>query len=172
MPTGNDSQPAPKVTPTQVRAWLETVTDPEIPVLSIAELGVLRDVQCQAGETVVVITPTYSGCPAMQAIEQAIATQLRRHGVAAFHIHTRLAPPWSSDWITAAGRRKLLEYGIAPPVRAVGCRPAGVGSQPLVACPQCGSTQTARISEFGSTACKALYRCEDCLEPFDYFKCI
>src|SRR5699024_2405579 len=120
----------------------------------------------------VVITPTYSGCPAMHAIKQAIAAELRRHGVGSFQIRTRLAPPWTSDWITPAGRRKLLEYGIAPPAQAVSHSRTRLGDKPVVACPRCGSTHTTRISEFGSTACKALYRCEDCLEPFDYFKCI
>lgn len=172
MLAGSNTPRPPRVTPAQVRGWLDTVTDPQIPVLSIADLGILQDVQCRDGEVVVVITPTYSGCPAMHAIKQAIETELHRHAVERFHIHARLAPPWSSDWITPAGRRKLLAYGIAPPAQTASGRRARLDEQPLVACPQCGSRHTARISEFGSTACKALYRCEDCLEPFDYFKCI
>lgn len=173
MPAGNITSRPPTITPPQVRAWLEAVADPEIPVLSIADLGILREVQCRAGETIVVITPTYSGCPAMHAIKQAIEAELRRHGVESFHIRTDFAPPWTSDWITPAGRRKLLEYGIAPPAQeAASQRRARLDDKPMVACPQCGSTHTTRISKFGSTPCKALYRCEDCLEPFDYFKCI
>lgn len=172
MPTGNTVPYPPEVTPAQVRTWLEAVTDPEIPVLSIADLGILREVHCRAGQTVVVITPTYSGCPAMHAIEQAIEAELRRHGVEPCHIRTQLAPPWTSDWITPTGRRKLLEYGIAPPAQAAHHRRTLLDATPVVVCPQCGSIHTTRISEFGSTACKALYRCEDCLEPFDYFKCI
>lgn len=173
MPAGNTTPRLPQIAPDQVRAWLAVVADPEIPVLSIAELGILQDVQCRNGELVVVITPTYSGCPAMHAIEQAIAAELHRRGVEHFHIHTRLAPPWSSDWITPAGRRKLRDYGIAPPAQVACGRPGQpLDSQPRVACPRCGATDTTRISEFGSTACKALYRCGDCLEPFDYFKCI
>lgn len=172
MPAGNAPPCRSSITPQQVRTWLEAVTDPEIPVLSIADLGILRDVRCHDGEIAVVITPTYSGCPAMHAIEQAIAAELHRHGLERFHIRMRLAPPWTSDWITAAGRSKLREYGIAPPARLVSQQRNRLGAQPSVACPRCGSRHTARISEFGSTACKALYRCEDCLEPFDYFKCI
>ncbi|MDN5849617.1 MAG: phenylacetate-CoA oxygenase subunit PaaJ [Nitrococcus sp.] len=172
MPAGSNTQRPLEVTPAQVQAWLEAVADPEIPVLSIADLGILRDVLCRDGELVVVITPTYSGCPAMHAIEQAIGAELRRHGVEHFHVHTRLAPAWSSDWITAAGRRKLLDYGIAPPAQSASGRREPPDGEPRVACPRCGSAQTTRISEFGSTACKAFYRCGDCLEPFDYFKCI
>lgn len=172
MPTGNTTPRPPQITPSQVRAWLQAVTDPEIPVLSIAELGILQEVHCRAGEVVVVITPTYSGCPAMHAIKQAIAAELRRHSVELFHIRTRLAPPWTSDWVTPAGHRKLLEYGIAPPAQTVSRSHTWLDDKPVVACPRCGSTHTARISEFGSTACKALYRCKECLEPFDYFKCI
>lgn len=166
MRTGKDTQHSPEFAAAELRAWLEALPDPEIPVLSIADLGILRDVRWSAGEWVIVITPTYSGCPALHAIEQAIEAQLRRRGVTAFRVQSRLAPPWSSDWITPAGRRKLQAYGIAPPAATGG---AGA-SRP--ACPRCGSMHTTRLSEFGSTACKALYRCTDCLEPFDYFKCI
>ncbi|MDN5871923.1 MAG: phenylacetate-CoA oxygenase subunit PaaJ [Nitrococcus sp.] len=172
MPAGSHTQRPPQIKPARVRAWLAAVADPEIPVLSIADLGILRDVQCRDGELVVVITPTYSGCPAMHAIEQAIEAELHRHGVESFQIHTRLAPPWSSDWITPAGRRKLFDYGIAPPAQSASGKRERPDGEPRLACPQCGSAHTTRISEFGSTACKALYRCGDCLEPFDYFKCI
>lgn len=165
MRTGNDTQRLPERAAAELRTWLEALPDPEIPVLSIADLGILRDVHRSAGEWVIVITPTYSGCPAMHAIEQAIEAQLRRRGVTAFRIETRLSPPWSSDWITPDGRHKLQAYGIAPPA------PTAAGpARP--ACPRCGCKDTRRLSEFGSTACKALYRCTDCLEPFDYFKCI
>jgi ring-1,2-phenylacetyl-CoA epoxidase subunit PaaD len=145
------------------------VVDPEIPVLTIGDLGVLRDVRL-AGDTVEIeITPTYSGCPAMRTIEQAIENALRTAGIAKFHISTVLAPAWTTDWLSAEGRRKLAEFGIAPPAGRVSRR-ALFGAE-AVTCPHCGSALTERISEFGSTACKALYRCLSCAEPFDYFKC-
>lgn len=149
---------------------LDGVCDPEIPCLTIADLGILRNVQIEGGEIVVVITPTYSGCPAMQTIEDDINAALAAAGIAGARIETRLAPAWTTDWLSAAGRRKLLEVGIAPPSGSSDKR--SLMNAPAIACPQCGSTQTERISEFGSTACKALYRCRDCREPFDYFKCI
>lgn len=154
-----------------VRAVLEDVRDPEIPILTIADLGILRDVALEDGEFVIVITPTYSGCPAMNTIEQDIRTALTAAGIERARIDTRLAPAWTTDWLSVEGRRKLLEVGIAPPVGASTDKRA-LGSAPAIACPQCGSHATERVSEFGSTACKALYRCRDCLEPFDYFKCI
>ena len=145
------------------------VVDPEIPVLSIADLGVLRDVRV-AGDTVeVVITPTYSGCPAMRVIEFEIAAALGAAGIAKHRITTVLAPAWTTDWLSAEGKRKLADYGIAPPTGKAS-RGALFGVD-AVACPRCGSAKTERIAEFGSTSCKALYRCRDCAEPFDYFKC-
>ncbi len=145
------------------------VVDPEIPVLTIGDLGVLRQVRL-AGDTVEVeITPTYSGCPAMRTIELAIDTALREAGIGKFRITTVLAPAWTTDWLSAEGRRKLAEFGIAPP-SGQSSRRALFGAD-AVACPHCGSADTERISEFGSTACKALYRCRRCAEPFDYFKC-
>jgi ring-1,2-phenylacetyl-CoA epoxidase subunit PaaD len=153
------------------RAWAAAaqVADPEIPVLSIADLGVLRDVRI-AGDTVeVVITPTYSGCPAMRMIELGIAAALDAAGIEKHRVATVLAPAWTTDWMSAEGKRKLREYGIAPPAGKAS-RGALFGAD-RVACPHCGSARTERISEFGSTACKALYRCRDCAEPFDYFKC-
>jgi ring-1,2-phenylacetyl-CoA epoxidase subunit PaaD len=145
------------------------VVDPEIPVLTIGDLGVLRDVRV-AGDTVEIeITPTYSGCPAMRMIELELETALRAAGIGKFRITTVLAPAWTTDWLSAEGRRKLAAFGIAPPGGQTSRR-ALFGSDP-VACPRCGSTATERISEFGSTACKALYRCRRCAEPFDYFKC-
>lgn len=160
-------------TPTlaDVRAVLEDVRDPEIPILTIADLGILREVAIEDGEIVIVITPTYSGCPAMNTIEQDIRTALDTAGIARARIETRLAPAWTTDWLSAAGRRKLLEVGIAPPA-AGSTNKRVLGPAPVIACPQCGSQATERVSEFGSTACKALYRCRECLEPFDYFKCI
>jgi ring-1,2-phenylacetyl-CoA epoxidase subunit PaaD len=146
-----------------------TVVDPEIPVLTIADLGVLRAVRL-AGDTVEIeITPTYSGCPAMHAIELAIETALHAAGIGKFRISTVLAPAWTTDWLSAEGRRKLAAFGIAPP-SGQASRRALFGAD-AVPCPRCGSAETERISEFGSTACKALYRCRRCAEPFDYFKC-
>lgn len=151
-----------------LRAALEQVTDPEIPVLTIADLGVLREVSQQGERVQVVITPTYSGCPAMDAIAQDIKEVLKRHGCANAEVKTQLFPPWTTDWLSAAGKEKLRRYGIAPPPG-----PAAAGAA-LAAprCPRCDSANAERISEFGSTPCKALYRCGDCREPFDYFKCL
>jgi ring-1,2-phenylacetyl-CoA epoxidase subunit PaaD len=154
-----------------IRAVLDKVCDPEIPILTIADLGILRAVTLRDdGTAVVVITPTYSGCPAMHTIEQDIKAALDRAGISDAIIETRLAPAWTTDWLSEAGRRKLLAVGIAPPSGSADKRAILAARE--IACPQCGSARTECISEFGSTACKALYRCLDCLEPFDYFKCI
>ena len=151
-----------------LKAALERVTDPEIPVLTIADLGVLREVSQQGERVQVMITPTYSGCPAMEAIAQDIKEVLRRHGCAAAEVKTQLFPPWTTDWLSAAGKEKLRRYGIAPPLG-----PAAAGKAVAAPrCPRCDSGNAERVSEFGSTPCKALYRCGDCLEPFDYFKCL
>jgi ring-1,2-phenylacetyl-CoA epoxidase subunit PaaD len=161
-----------------VRAWaaLESVPDPEIPVVSIRELGILREVRPAAGGGLeVLITPTYSGCPAMSQIGEDIEQALQAAGIVDYRLITVLSPAWTTDWITPQARAKLLEYGIAPPG---GAMPAGeqivrfgMRSQAATpACPQCHSRHTERLSEFGSTACKALYRGLDCREPFDYFK--
>jgi ring-1,2-phenylacetyl-CoA epoxidase subunit PaaD len=147
------------------------VVDPEIPVLTLEDLGVLRGVERRDAEIVVRLTPTYTGCPATLAIELAVEAALAEAGLADARVETVLSPPWSSDDITEEGRRKLREYGIAPPARR-GARARGLFAQETVECPKCGSTATRRISEFGSTACKALWRCEACAEPFDYFKCL
>ena len=147
--------------PEQILEWLSQVPDPEIPVLTITDLGIVRDVDCSDGVTVS-LTPTYSGCPATEAIEASVAATLQEHGVDDVRIRRVLSPPWTTDWISVAGREKLKVYGIAPPERRD--RP--------IACPRCDSGNTERISEFGSTACKASYRCVDCLEPFEYFKCL
>ena len=153
------------------RAWeaAAQVVDPEIPVLTIADLGVLRDVAVNDGRVEVTITPTYSGCPAMNMIALEIELALEREGIARPVVRTVLSPAWTTDWMSEDGRRKLREYGIAPPVNGSGRR-ALFGEQ-QVACPQCGSVDTELLSEFGSTSCKALWRCKTCREPFDYFKC-
>lgn len=153
------------------RAWnaAARVVDPEIPVLTIADLGVLREVIVSDGHVEVAITPTYSGCPAMNVIALEIELALEREGFRKPKIRTVLSPAWTTDWMSEDGRRKLREYGIAPPT-AKSSRRALFGVAEL-ACPQCGSSNTERLSEFGSTACKALWRCNNCREPFDYFKC-
>lgn len=156
----------------RIREVLDAVCDPEIPILSIADLGILRDVYRRDDGLVVVITPTYSGCPAMQTIEDDIVAALRDAGIGDATVETRLAPAWTTDWLSEAGREKLRGVGIAPPVEASTDKRRLRGSTPLVSCPRCGSRDTECVSEFGSTACKALYRCRICLEPFDYFKCI
>lgn len=144
------------------RIWavLETVPDPEIPVLSVVDLGIVREVDPLARK--VTITPTYTGCPASQVIERDIRAALDEAGFTDVRIDTVLAPPWTTEWISEAGKEKLRAYGIAPP-NAPGDR--------RVACPQCGSADTEEISRFGSTPCKALWRCRSCAEPFDLFKC-
>jgi ring-1,2-phenylacetyl-CoA epoxidase subunit PaaD len=153
------------------RAWKAAagVVDPEIPVLTIVDLGVLRDVAVMDGHVEVAITPTYSGCPAMNMIALEIELALAREGIHDAKIRTVLSPAWTTDWMSDDGRRKLREYGIAPPQAGSGRR-ALFGEQ-QVACPQCCSGDTEVLSEFGSTSCKALWRCKSCREPFDYFKC-
>ena len=153
------------------RAWeaASRVVDPEIPVLTIADLGVLRDVTVDDGRVEVAITPTYSGCPAMNMIALEIELALECVGIRGPKIRTVLSPAWTTDWMSEDGRRKLREYGIAPPQAGSGRR-ALFGEQQM-ACPQCGSENTELLSEFGSTSCKALWRCRSCREPFDYFKC-
>ena len=145
----------------EILRWLGQVADPEIPVLSITDLGIVREVE--VGERITVaLSPTYSGCPATEVIEDSVVQTLREHGVEDVEIRRVLSPPWTTDWISEEGRRKLRVYGIAPPERRD--RP--------IACPRCNSENTAIVSEFGSTACKASYKCIDCLEPFEYFKCL
>ncbi len=151
---------------------LAAVPDPEIPVLSVVDLGVIRHVRRGGdGRLRVGLTPTYSGCPATEVIRAAVRSTLDRHGYADAEIEEVLSPPWSSDWLSAAGREKLRQFGIAPPVVAVSS-PRRLWQATPVACPRCASADTERISEFGSTPCKAHYRCRDCDEPFDYFKCL
>ncbi|HEX3398119.1 MAG TPA: 1,2-phenylacetyl-CoA epoxidase subunit PaaD [Steroidobacteraceae bacterium] len=156
-------------------AWrlLESVEDPEIPALSIVDLGLIRFAQVRPdGILEVGLSPTYVGCPATEVIRRSVQDALRRAHVGGFKVMSVLSPAWSSDWITAEGRRKLFEYGIVPPERNVSnMREVLRGSRP-VACPRCRSIDTETVSEFGSTPCKALHRCRTCLEPFEYFKCI
>ena len=154
----------------RAHAIAAAVVDPEIPVLTLEDLGVLRGVERREGGIVVKLTPTYTGCPATLAIQLATQAALVEAGFADAKVETVLSPPWSTDDITEEGRRKLKEFGIAPPAR--GARARSLFADDIVACPKCGSTATAKISEFGSTACKALWRCESCAEPFDYFKCL
>ncbi len=161
---------SPTVTREQVFDWLRAVPDPEIPVLSITDLGIVRDVVVDECVTVG-LAPTYSGCPATEAIEQDVLAALRGRGLDKVAIARRLDPPWTTDWISDEGRRKLREYGIAPPEKAAGKRALTHGDR-KIACPRCASTDTALVAEFGSTPCKAAYRCSACLEPFEYFKCI
>ena len=161
--------------PDQIKNWLEDVPDPEVPAVSVMDLGIVRDVQWQGDELVVAITPTYSGCPATSVIAFEIESALRAKGIDRLRIERRLSPPWTTDWITPEGRQRLEAYGIAPPAEiAGGPSPFDrfLRKDPMIACPRCKSNNTDRVSEFGSTPCKAQYRCRDCLEPFDYFKCI
>jgi ring-1,2-phenylacetyl-CoA epoxidase subunit PaaD len=152
-----------------IRDLVAEVADPEIPVLTIADLGILRDVRIDSSGTVEVdITPTYSGCPATDAIRADVEATLRRHGHTAVTVRTVLTPAWTTDWMSDEGRRKLREYGIAPPGPA--CAHGRQSITLSVLCPHCGSPRTSRLSRFGSTPCKALHRCSDCWEPFEYFK--
>ncbi|MDP3138895.1 MAG: 1,2-phenylacetyl-CoA epoxidase subunit PaaD [Burkholderiaceae bacterium] len=159
----------------EVERILDAIADPEIPVVSIRELGILRELQIDGDTVDVTLTPTYSGCPAIAQIEDDIRAALDAHRLKA-RIRTRLAPAWTSDWITEPARERLREYGIAPPQRCAesGTHVLRFATPPRrpdsVPCPQCGSLRTTETSHFGSTACKALYKCLDCLEPFDYFK--
>lgn len=148
--------------------WLEDVPDPEIPVISVVDLGIVRHLEWRGDELVVGVTPTYSGCPATAVISMEIEKTLNRRGVEKVRIERRLSPPWTTDWISKAGREKLKAYGIAPPVDGARC--VAELKNPIVECPHCGSLATEQVSWFGSTPCKAHWRCRDCHEPFDYFK--
>ena len=151
-----------KPTTDQVWAWLDEVPDPEIPVISLVDLGIIRGVEWQGDTLEIAVTPTYSGCPATSVINLDIVTALGAKGVDNVRLRQQIAPPWTTDWLSDKGREKLEKYGIAPPQAAGG--PAR--------CPQCGGEDLERVSQFGSTPCKASWRCRTCLEPFDYFKCI
>lgn len=151
-------------------AAVSEVTDPELPVLTIADLGVLRGVTERDGAVEVEITPTYSGCPAMNAITLEVELALARAGIEG-RVRTVLSPAWTTDWMSDNGRRKLREYGIAPPARDAAAGRRALFGEERVACPRCGSESTERLAEFGSTSCKALWRCLACREPFDHFRC-
>ncbi len=153
----------------EVWRWLEDVPDPEIPVVSVVDLGIVRDVDWEAADLVVTVTPTYSGCPATAVISFDIEEALRRRGIEKIKIKSQLSPAWTTAWITEAAREKLKQYGIAPPLDGSTCAGA-LKAAGDVACPHCGSLDTEEVSRFGSTPCKASWRCKDCLEPFDYFK--
>lgn len=156
----------------EIRRIISEIPDPEIPVITIDELGILRDVQLEAdGSITVKITPTYSGCPAMMAIETDIKSSLKEHGYDRVNVELVFSPVWTTDWIPDAAKEKLRKYGIAPPPKSSSDKSLLSLHPKTVLCPRCGSSNTALISQFGSTACKALYRCESCLEPFDHFKC-
>lgn len=156
----------------QVFEWLAEVPDPEIPVLSILDLGIVRDVvvDSEADDeslaVTVTLTPTYSGCPATEVIESDVHKALKGHGVKRLNIRRALSPPWTTDWISESGKEKLRRYGISPPVHSTAAKGQSA------ACPICNSIETHRVSEFGSTACKSAWRCGECLEPFEVFKCI
>ena len=151
---------------------LEEVCDPEVPVLSILDLGIVRDVKFDEDQVEIVITPTYSGCPAMDAISMDIRLKLVEHDYKNIKITHALSPAWTTDWMSEKGKEKLKAYGIAPPnPKQVVCDTELFGRDEAIQCPLCNSYHTKMISRFGSTACKALYQCEDCKEPFDYFKC-
>lgn len=152
-------------TSTEVWSWLGDIADPEIPVLSITDLGIVRDVQSSGDDLIVTITPTYSGCPAIDVIADEIRHSVQAHGIEHFHLVTKLSPPWTTDWMSDAAKQRLRDYGIAPPasslVQIEAAKPA---------CPRCGSVHIELVSRYGSTPCKALYKCSSCLEPFDAFK--
>ncbi len=156
--------------PESARLWdiAATVCDPEIPVLTIEDLGILRNVESGPDGVVVTITPTYSGCPAMDSIRDDVTTAMVTSGVADVRVKMVLHPAWTTDWMTDSGKEKLEEYGIAPPTGMAAVGPVRVGLS--VKCPQCSSLNTQELTRFGSTSCKALYVCKDCKEPFDYFK--
>lgn len=157
----------PQTTKHNILSILEEVCDPEVPVLTILDLGIVREIKTNDDEIEVVITPTYSGCPAMDAISFDIRLKLMEHGYKNVKITSILSPAWTTDWMSEAGKRKLKEYGIAPPQFSKRME----DEHNLPHCPQCNSSDTKLLSQFGSTACKALYQCNDCREPFDYFKC-
>jgi ring-1,2-phenylacetyl-CoA epoxidase subunit PaaD len=172
------AMPVVSEAPTMDAIWaaLAAIPDPEIPVISLVELGVVRDVCWRGDQLVVTLTPTYSGCPATEVIAADVAAALADAGIVGARIETRLSPAWTTDWIAPAARTRLARYGIAPPGARGAAQTIDIGGlrrrkpTPAVPCPRCGSIRTRELSRFGSTPCKAQHRCEDCLEPFDYFK--
>ena len=159
------------VTKEEIYSWLEEVSDPEVPVLSIIDLGVVRNVSFENNTWLITLTPTYSGCPAMQTMEEEILLKLKERGLSTVKILTTLSPAWTTDWLSENGRKKLKAYGIAPPEDEQD-KSLLFSSPTIVPCPVCNSKNTRLISQFGSTACKAHYQCSACQEPFDYFKCL
>jgi ring-1,2-phenylacetyl-CoA epoxidase subunit PaaD len=175
IPTAATATAAARDAPRLALIWraLDSVEDPEIPALSIVDLGLIRFVELQSdGRAEVGLSPTYVGCPATEVIHDAVRHALRDAGVGEFSVTTVLSPPWSSDWISEAGRRKLQNYGIVPPEQGASSMRDVLRASKPVACPRCRSLETETVSDFGSTPCKALHRCRACLEPFEYFKCI
>jgi ring-1,2-phenylacetyl-CoA epoxidase subunit PaaD len=159
----------------EIWSYLEEVIDPEIPVLNVVEMGIVRDVEFDGNQVVVKITPTYSGCPAMNAIEMAIHKKLQERGIESFKVVTDFKESWTTDWMTEHAKKKLKEYGIAPPENSgddSDFLTSLKGSQKIVPCPYCDSMDTKLQSEFGSTACKSQYYCNECHQPFEHFKCI
>ena len=159
---------------TEKEIWdiLSEVEDPEIPVLTVIDMGIIRSVSIEGDLTTVVISPTYSGCPAMKTIETDIAEILEEKKVGNFKIITQLSPAWTTDWMSESGKEKLRQTGIAPPVGSSSDKGLLMSKVKTVNCPRCGSADTQLSSQFGTTACKALYKCNTCLDPFDYFKCL
>jgi ring-1,2-phenylacetyl-CoA epoxidase subunit PaaD len=156
-----------------ILSLLSEIPDPEIPAITIVELGVIRDIHVIDDKAIELkITPTYSGCPAMKQIEDDVRKKLTEQGFTSITINTVFSPPWTTDWITQEAKEKLRKYGIAPPETTTEDKSWLTGKTKSIACPRCKSINTKLVSQFGSTACKALYQCNDCLEPFDYFKCI
>lgn len=155
----------------QIRQYMEEVFDPEVPVLTIVDLGVLRKVEVIGDTVKITITPTYSGCPAMKRIEDDIVELLKEKGIDKVEVDLVLSPAWTTDWLSAKGRVKLKEYGIAPPENEMD-KSVLFAEPTIVPCPKCDSRDTKLVSQFGSTACKAHYQCNTCLEPYDYFKCL
>lgn len=154
----------------EVYGWLSTVTDPEVPVLTILDLGIVRDVEISGDSVKILITPTYSGCPAMDVISIGIRMALMSRGIGKVDIELKLSPAWTTDWMTEEGKQKLKAYGIAPPNRKA-FQPLGLFEEDKVSCPRCGSEETEMVSQFGPTSCKALFKCLSCKEPFEHFKC-
>lgn len=175
MPNGKAMSAAEKklLTPESIRSILQEVKDPEVPVLSIEELGVLREVKFENGQFEIIITPTYSGCPAMHAITEEIKTVMENHGIHDFQIKMIYSPAWTTDWMSQTTREKLRAYGIAPPSQSTSAHLEALlkGKSKSVTCPFCGSAETKLTSAFGSTACKALHYCNHCNQPFEEFKC-
>jgi len=155
-----------------IYGWLDAVKDPEVPVLSVTDLGIVRKVEWEDDRLIVTITPTYSGCPAMDVIAMEIRMVLLEKNIPNHEIRRQLSPAWTTDWMSQKGKDELKAYGIAPPTHSQSvCTPEAFQEEEAIQCPRCNSYHTSLISRFGSTACKALYKCEECREPFDYFKC-